>query len=70
MEDEIGSIGKQVHVPAQGLAHAALDAIALVGFAKHFAGGQTHARPAWFRVSAAWVAGCGFTWSRREKPTH
>ena len=62
MEDEIHSHGQQVGVAAQGLAHAALDAIALVGFAHHFAHSEPDAR-------RRRNLGAGYRlW--REEPTH
>ena len=51
MEDQVEAGGKQIHVTAQHFAHAALDAIALVGLAEHLAGGEPNARP-WNRVPA------------------
>ena len=44
MQDQIEAQGQQVHMAAQHLAHAALDAIALVRFAQHLAGGEPNAR--------------------------
>ena len=44
MEDEIEAGGQQIDVAAQSLAHAALDAVALVSLAQHFAHGEADAR--------------------------
>jgi hypothetical protein len=44
MEDEVEANGKQIYVTAQNVAHAALDAIALVGLAEHLAGREPDAR--------------------------
>ena len=44
MEDQIAPCGQQINMAAQGLAHAALDAVALMGLAQHLAGGQPDAR--------------------------
>ena len=45
MEDEIETDRQQIDVAAQSLAHAALDAIAFVGFAQNFAHCEADARP-------------------------
>jgi hypothetical protein len=37
MEDEIAIVGQQVHMAAQGLAHATLNEVAFMGVAEHFA---------------------------------
>ena len=44
MEDQIAALGQQIHMAAQGLAHAALDAVALMRLAQHLAGGEPDAR--------------------------
>jgi hypothetical protein len=48
MEDEIEALRQQVDVAAQGLAHAALDAVALMRLAQHLARGEARraGRPA------------------------
>ena len=60
MKDEIEAGGEQIDMAAQGLAHAALDAIALVGLAEHFACGEADAAGRHARRS-----GCG-----SQKPAH
>ena len=58
MKDQVASRGEQIDMAAQHFAHAALDAIALVGFPEHFACSQSNTRP-----------GNGFClW--RNKPAH
>jgi hypothetical protein len=47
MEDEVAALGQQVDVAAQSLAHAALDAIALMGFAQDLAGSEANPRRFW-----------------------
>jgi hypothetical protein len=47
MENEVAARGQQVQMPAQGLFHASLDAIAFMGFAHHLAGGEADARASW-----------------------
>jgi len=37
MKDEVGAGRQQFNMTAKRFSHAALDAVALVGFAKHFA---------------------------------
>jgi len=44
MEDEIAAGGEQIDMAAEGLAEAALDAVALVSFAEDLAGGEADAR--------------------------
>ena len=44
MQDQVEALGQQVHVAAKHLAHAALDAVALVRLAQHLAGGEPDAR--------------------------
>jgi hypothetical protein len=44
MEYVIASTGQQVDMAAQRFPHAALDAVALSGFAQHFAHGETDTR--------------------------
>jgi hypothetical protein len=39
MEDQIAALRQQVHVAAQGLSHAALDAVAFMRLAQHLARG-------------------------------
>ena len=54
MKDQVEALGQQVHVAAQDLAHAALDAVALVRLAQHFARSEPDAR-----ARLAWgAAGC------------
>ena len=62
MEDEIAAQRQQGDVAAQGLSHAALDAIAFMGFAQDLAGGEADARICWV-VSASHLP-------RREEPAH
>jgi hypothetical protein len=38
MKNEIAALGHQLQMAAQGLSHAALDAVALMGLAEHLAG--------------------------------
>ncbi|HWE83606.1 MAG TPA: hypothetical protein VG267_01585 [Terracidiphilus sp.] len=59
MQDQIGGRGQQIDVAAEGFTHAALDAVALVCFAKDFADSKADARAA--RI------GCG---AGREEPAH
>ena len=44
VKDEIEARGQQIDVAAEGLTHAALDAVALVSFADDFADRETDAR--------------------------
>jgi hypothetical protein len=44
VKDDVKTWRKQIDVAAQSFAHAALDAIALSGFAQHFANGEADAR--------------------------
>ena len=44
VQDEIEARGQEIDVAAQRLAHAALDAVALVGLADHFAYSEADAR--------------------------
>jgi len=44
MEDKIATLREQRNVSPQGLAHATLDAIALMGLAHNFAGCESHTR--------------------------
>lgn len=44
MQHEVTTIGKQFDVAAQHFTHAALDAVALMGFAEHLAGRKSNAR--------------------------
>ena len=64
MQYEIEALGKQLHMTAQGLAHAPLDAVALMGLAQHFARGQAYARPS--RQCGTRVSGL----LARQKPAH
>ena len=64
MEDQIEALGQKVDVAAQSLAHAALDAVALVSLAQHFADGEADARRG--RSAGARFAGR----LRRQKPAH
>ncbi len=43
MKDEVDARGEQIDVAAEGCAHAALDAIAIVGLAEDLACGETDA---------------------------
>jgi hypothetical protein len=60
MQDEVEAPGQQIDMAAESLSHAALDAIAFMGFAQHFADGETNARA------------CGLAGERlgSEKPAH
>jgi hypothetical protein len=62
VQDEIETRRQKIDVSAQDLAHAALDAIALVGFAYDFANGEADARRGWSE--------CFFSRLRRQKPAH
>ena len=53
------ALRQQIHVTAQDLAHAALDAVALMRLAQHFTGSETDPRP-----------GMQGPALRRQKPTH
>jgi hypothetical protein len=44
MENQIAALGKHLDVVAQDFAHAALDAVAFMGFADHFAHSKPNAR--------------------------
>ncbi len=44
MQDQVEAAGQQVQMAAQGLAHAALDAVALMRLAQHLARGEPDAR--------------------------
>jgi hypothetical protein len=60
MQDEVEARGQQIDMAAEGLSHAALDAIAFMGFAQNFAGGEAHTR----------ACGLGGGRLRRQKPAH
>jgi hypothetical protein len=62
MEDEVATLGKHRDVEAQSLAHSALDAIALMGFAHYFAGCESYPRARRARI--------GLRLLRGEEPTH
>jgi hypothetical protein len=64
VKDEIEARWKEIDVAAQSLAHAALDAVALVGLAHHFADGETDAR------RGGKICGFSFVRLRREEPAH
>ena len=64
MQDQIEALGQQIHVTPQDLAHAPLDAIALMSLAQHFARGETDAGPG--RHCSARESRL----LRREKPAH
>jgi hypothetical protein len=66
MEDEIAAQRQQVYVAAQGLAHAALDAVAFMGFTKDLAGGEADARGC---LAGRGVVGGGWR-LRGQKPGH
>jgi hypothetical protein len=61
MKDQVAAGGQQIDVTADGLSHAALDAIALVRLAQHFSGSEAGARRA---------RGIAAGRLRREKPAH
>ena len=63
MKDQIEARGQQIHVAAQGLAHAALDAVALMGLAQHLARGEADARPQPEQLAPS-------VRLRRQKPAH
>jgi hypothetical protein len=63
MEDQIAALRKQIHMAAQGLAHAALDAVAVVSPAQHLAGGEPDAR-------ARREGDQAFSGLLRQKPAH
>jgi len=44
MEDQIAALRQQLHMAAQSLSHAALDAVAFMGFAQDLANGEAGAR--------------------------
>src|SRR5208282_4872090 len=60
MKDEVDARRQQVDMAAQGFAHTALNAVALVRFADDFADGEPDARSG--------SAGRGVDWLRREEP--
>lgn len=62
MEDEIAAFGQQAGVTAKGLTHAALDAIAFMGLADDFAGGEANARAGKDLICLRLLRG--------EEPTH
>jgi hypothetical protein len=64
MEDEIETFRQEIDVPTESLTHAALDAVALMGFAKHLADGEADARSALRRGT------CAISDLRRQKPAH
>jgi hypothetical protein len=45
VQDEIEARWQKIDVAAKNLAHAALDAVALMGLSQHFARGEANTRP-------------------------
>jgi len=68
MEDEIKARGQKIDVAAQSLAHAALDAVALVSLAHDFAYGKADARRSGSTRAFSCLRGC--LRRRRKKPAH
>ena len=66
VQDEIEACGQELDVAAKSLAHAALDAVALVGLADDFTDSEADARRGW-RGSA--ISGL-LDGLRREEPAH
>jgi len=44
MENQVAALGEQFQMAAEGLSHAALNAVAFMGFAQNIAGGEPDAR--------------------------
>ena len=66
MKDEIATLGQKVHVAAQGLSHAALDAVAFMGLAQHLARGEADTRSYW----VVWGAVSASRLLRGKEPAH
>ena len=64
VEDQVATLGQQIHMAPNGLPHAALDAITLVRFAQNLASGEPYART--WRLLGAGVSGL----LRGQKPAH
>jgi hypothetical protein len=64
MKDEIETVRQETDVMAESLTHAALDAVALMGFAQHLADSEADAR------RAPRMGTCAFSGLRRQKPAH
>jgi len=62
MEDQVVTLRKQRGVAAQGLSHATLYAIALMGLTHYFAGCKSHPRTRYARIELR------VPW--REEPAH
>jgi hypothetical protein len=67
MQDEIDACGQLMQMPAYGLAHAALDAIALMSFAQHLADSQPHTRTV---ANHCTYSGAQRSITRGKKPRH
>ena len=65
MKDEVASWRQKIEVTAQSFSHAALDTVALVSFADHFADGKPDARGGGVVCFGAGVLRAG-----SEEPTH
>jgi hypothetical protein len=72
VQDEIEARGQKIDVAAQSLAHAALNAIALVSLAYDFAYGKADARRGGSERALSCLRGClrGWLRRRRQKPAH
>jgi hypothetical protein len=52
MKDQVAALRQHVHVAAQSLSHAALDAVAFMGFTQNLTGGEADAWRCWARCLA------------------